>query len=166
MIESKKEVPYKYNRYRWLAREILEDYIYENLAEKIAQEIMDKIIESDEEDKLENETCLAVEIISKWARRGMIMGQVKEKYNTTRWYAYFGNLSLHTFFYPRHMYTRYKWKWMWTVDQIYIKALFRFIGLNYIFIKWQIFCYKSAYKEIEKKYPNVDNCIDYRELLK
>lgn len=166
MSEAKKEIPQKYRDLRWVARCVLEDLTYDNLAEKYANEIMNKMIEHDERDQLEHDTCLAVDIISKWARRGMIMGQLKEKYNTTRWYAYIGNLHFHSILYPRHMYSRYKYKWMWRFDCKYGYAIFKYTGLNWLLTKWQIFCYKSAYKEIDKKYPNVRNCIDHRELLK
>lgn len=119
-----------------------------------------------EEDQLEIDTCKAVEILGKWAVRGMIMGQIKEKYGTTRWYAYFGNLNFHTLFYPRYMFNQFKYDWMWAFDCKYGSQIFEYTGLNWLFIKWQIFCYRQAYKEVKRKYPKVHNCIDYKELLK
>lgn len=153
------------SEYTWVIKQELEGLTYKNLAEKYADIIADKIIEYEVQEKLEYDTCKAVSILNKWAIRGMIMGQIKEKYNTTRWYAYIGNLNFHSILYPRHMYSRYKYKWMWRFDCKYGYSIFRYTGLNWILTKWQIFCYKSAYREVEKKYPNVKNCIDHRELL-
>ena len=151
--------------YIWVIKNELEELTYKNLAEKYAEKIVIALEEYEKQEQLENDTCAAVSIIDKWARRGMIMGQVKEKYNTTRWYAYIGNLNFHSILYPRHIYSRYKYNWMWEFDCNYGYAIFKYTGLNWLLTKWQIFCYRQAYKEIQKKYPNVRNCIDHTELL-
>lgn len=104
-------------------------------------------------------------IFEKWARRGRIMGQIKEKYDTTRWYPYFGNLTVHDIFYPRYMYNQFKWDWLWKLS-CHSNSFFKYTGIEWIYVKWQIFCYKMAYKECFKKYPNFkDHCISYPELL-
>ena len=130
-------------------------------SKQIAKEILDLI----EQDEIDTQVCMATHVLEKWARRGMISGQIKEKYGTTRWYAYFGNLNFHTLFYPRHMFNRFKYKWMWTFDIYYGSQIFKYTGLNWLFVKWQVFCYRQAYKEVKRKYPKARNCIDHKELL-
>lgn len=103
-------------------------------------------------------------IIEKWAVRGMIMGQTKEKYLSTRWYAYLGiDLDLNTIFYPRHMYYRFP-RWTHPINN-FSKYIFKYTGVQFLFVKWQVFCYRQAYHEILRKYPNVDHCIDHEEIL-
>lgn len=106
----------------------------------------------------------SLDIIEKWADRGRIMGQTKEKYLSTRWYAYLGTeLGLNTIFYPRHMYYRFP-KWTYPIDSA-IKSIFKYTGIQYLFVKWQVFCYRQAYKEVLRKYPKVDHSIDHEEIL-
>jgi hypothetical protein len=107
----------------------------------------------------------SIDIFHKWARRGMIMGQIKEKYYSTRWYAYLGTaLSLHSIFYPQHIYNRFP-KWLHKLDYKVFIPFFRYTGMSYLFGKWQVFCYKQAYKEVLTKYPHVDHCINFEELV-
>lgn len=109
----------------------------------------------------------ALDIIHKWAKRGMICGQIKEKYDSTRWYASFGGFdgpwSLHDFFYPGHYY--YRWP-NWTRKLNRLTALFfKYTGLGKLIIKWQQYCYSQAYYEVLTNCPVVDHCIDYKELV-
>lgn len=106
--------------------------------------------------------CL--EIFYKWARRGFISGQIKEKYDTTRWYANFGIWGLHGIFYPRHSY--YRWPaWTWNLNELSQKIM-NYTGFMWLVIKWQKFSYASAYKECFKLYPEFKNhCIDYPEFI-
>lgn len=108
--------------------------------------------------------CL--EIFEKWATRGRIRGQIEDKYGSTRWYAYFGYLTIHDIFYPRHYYNQFKWKWLWVLS-CHSNPFFKYTGIEWLYIKWQIFCYRSAYAECFKKFPQFKNhAIDYSELLK
>lgn len=110
-----------------------------------------------------NQLNESLKIIDKWAKIGMIMGQTKEKYGSTRWYVYFGNLSVHKLFYPQYFY--YQWpKWTSRLNN-YSEDFFKLIGLNALFIKYQVWCYRKAYHEILVKYKVVDHCIDCDELL-
>jgi len=107
----------------------------------------------------------SLDVFEKWASRGLIMGQIKEKYDTTRWYAYLSTeLELHTLFYPRHMYNRFP-NWLRKLDRAIFRPFFKYTGINIVFRKWQYFCYIQAYKEVLTKYPDVQHCINYTEIL-
>lgn len=107
----------------------------------------------------------SLDVFDKWASRGLIMGQIKEKYDTTRWYAYLSTeLSLHTLCYPGHYYNRFS-KWLRTLDRYVFSPIFKYTGINIVFRKWQYFCYVQAYKEVLTKYPDVQHCINYTEIL-
>lgn len=95
----------------------------------------------------------AINILSKWAARGMIMGQIKEKYGSARWYAYFGRLSLHTLVYPRFMYRQFP-KWLWALDINYIAPVLQFF-FGKLFVKYQIWAYNKGYQEALKTYPHL-----------
>lgn len=111
--------------------------------------------------------CDSLDIMYKWAKRGSIRGQIKDKYDSTRWYASFGGFeypwSLHDFFYPGHYY--YRWP-SWTRKLNQLSALFfKYTGLGALIIKWQMYCYSKAYEEILQIAPDVDHCIDHEILL-
>lgn len=112
-----------------------------------------------------NQLCECLNILEKWARRGGISGQIKEKYDTTRWYPYFGHVTIHSLIYPRYIYNKFKWKWLWKLS-VYSNSFFVRTGIEWLVVKWQIFCYKQAYKECFKKYPNFrSHAISHTELL-
>lgn len=101
-------------------------------------------------------------VFYKWARRGMIVGQIKEKYYTTRWYANLNsNFSLNDVFYPCHYYVRIPW-WLHRISS----KVFKYTGVSWLIFKWRVYCYKQAYKEVLSKYPKVRHCINFVELLK
>lgn len=106
--------------------------------------------------------CL--EIFYKWAARGFILGQIKEKYDTTRWYATFSTWGIHTFFYSGHYY--YRWpKWTWRLNEFSEKVM-NYTGITYLIIQWQKYCYRQAYLECFKKYPEFKNhCINWTEIV-
>jgi hypothetical protein len=115
--------------------------------------------------KLYSDICDSLDIFYKWASRGFIMGQIKDKYDTTRWYAHLsGGLSLHTLCYPRHYYNRFP-KWLNKIDRYVFEPIFKYTGINIVFRKWQYFCYTQAYKEVLTKFPDVQHCINYTEIL-
>lgn len=115
--------------------------------------------------ELENDLYDSLWIFEKWAGRGLIMGQIKEKYDTTRWYAYLSTeLSLHKFLYPRHYYNQFP-KWLNKLDRYVFSPIFKYTGINIVFRKWQYFCYTQAYKEVLTKYPDVQHCINYTEII-
>lgn len=106
-----------------------------------------------------------LEIFHRWAKRGLIMGQIKEKYNSSRWYAYLGTLlSLHILIYPGYYFNQFP-KWLQKLDTNFFIPFFKYSGISYLFGKWQFFCYKQAYKEVLTKYPHLDHCIDHQELV-
>lgn len=101
--------------------------------------------------------CDALDIFYKWSRRGMIMGQIKEKYDTTRWYAYLStSFSLNDIFYPGHYYYRLP-NWCRYIDKYFLNPLFgRLVG------KWRVYCYRQAYLECANKLgPMPNHCIDH-----
>lgn len=105
----------------------------------------------------------SLDIFYKWAKRGFITGQIKEKYDSTRWYASFYIWGLHTFFFPGHYY--YRWpKWTWELNEFSSKIM-KYTGIEWLVLKWQIFCYRKAYHEVLTKYPDIDHCIDHDTLL-
>lgn len=107
----------------------------------------------------------SLEIFEKWAIRGLIAGQIKEKYDTTRWYAYFTcELSLHDLIYPRHYFIRFP-IWLYKLDCIIFKPFFRYTRISRLFTKWQFYCYSQAYKEVLTKYPDILHAIDHPELI-
>lgn len=110
----------------------------------------------------------AIDILAKWARRGLIMGQIKEKYGTARWYAYIGGLSLHTLIYPRYIYSQFP-KWLWKLDIKYIKPVLQFF-FEKAFRKYQMWAYNKGYQEAMKTYPHLRAEIlcsaDHLELIK
>jgi hypothetical protein len=110
-----------------------------------------------DEVNLQNDKCL--QIFYKWAKRGRIVGQIKEKYHTTRWYAQLGPyFTWNDVFYPCHYYIKTP-KWLRRLDFVFLPFL-PLIG------KWRVYCYKNAYKECLKKYPLARHAIDYKELIK
>jgi hypothetical protein len=115
--------------------------------------------------KQERDLCDSLDVFEKWASRGLISGQIKEKYNTTRWYAYLsGEFSLHNIFYPGHYYNRFP-KWLRNLDRYVFMPIFKYTGINIIVRKWKYYCYTQAYKEVLTKYPDVQHCINYTEIL-
>lgn len=115
--------------------------------------------------EIENDFCDSLDVFEKWASRGLIVGQIKEKYNTTRWYAYLSaEFSLHNIFYPRHYYNRFP-TWLCNLDRYVFMPIFKYTGINIIVRKWKYFCYAQAYKEVLTKYPNVQHCINYTEII-
>lgn len=115
--------------------------------------------------KQERDIYDSLDVFHKWASRGLIMGQIKEKYDTTRWYAYLsGDLCLHTIFYPGHYYNRFP-KWLRKIDDNIVSLIFYYTGMTYLFRKWQYYCYTQAYKEVLTKYPDVQHCINYTEII-
>lgn len=107
--------------------------------------------------------CL--DIFDKWAKYGSIMGQIKDKYGQTRWYAYIGTrITLNTIFYPRYMFNQMP-KWTYWFDYNVFQPIVNFL-FGKLFIKWQVFCYVQAYKECFKKYPKYNfHSIDHTELI-
>ncbi len=101
----------------------------------------------------------------RYARLG---GQVKEKFGTIRFYAQFGNLSLHGLIYPGYHYIRFP-DWLYKLDTKVISPCLRFF-LERIFRWWQAKVYNYAYQKALKKYPHlyeeITCCADYIELIK
>jgi len=116
-------------------------------------------------DSLYKAECYISSFCKRWGKLG---GQSKEKHGTLRFYANFGSLNLHTLIYPGYVYSQFP-KWLWRIDILYISRFLQKIGLNKLFIKWQVFIYRSAYIKACKKWPNIQPEIlcnmDYPELL-
>jgi len=110
----------------------------------------------------------AVELISSFSRRwGRLGGQSKEKYGTVRFYAIFGNLSLHTLIYPGYAYNQFP-KWLWVFDLCYIGPFLNAV-VGGMFTRWQVVVYRKAYQKAIKKWPHLRDEIlsaaDYEEFL-
>lgn len=92
----------------------------------------------------------------------------KEKYGTLRLTAYFGELSLHSLFYPGYIYNQMP-KWLWNLDCNYIRPFFEKTRLNYLFVKWQQKVYNYSYQLALRKYPHLRDEIlqdcDYPEFV-
>lgn len=103
----------------------------------------------------------SLDIFYKWSKRGMIQGQIKEKYDTTRWYAFIvSDFSFNDVFYPGHIYYRLP-NWVRRVDEHFLTPVFG--GLVY---KWRQFCYRRAYLECAKKLgPMTNHCIDHEQFF-
>lgn len=103
------------------------------------------------------------------ARWGRFSGQTKEKYGTVRFYAYLGNISLHSLLYPEYVYSQFKWHWLWKLDIDYISPFLNFC-FGKIFYKWQSKVYNHAYQKCLKKYPHLRKeilcCADWSDLIK
>jgi hypothetical protein len=102
----------------------------------------------------------ALNIFYKWAKRGMIIGQIKEKWGDTRWYAHLTyDFSLNDIFYPMHYYYRLP-KWCRFIDYYFLTPVFgKLIG------KWRVYCYRQAYLECAKKFGPLDHCMDHEEVF-
>lgn len=110
--------------------------------------------------QLNNDINDSLNIFHKWANRGMIVGQIKEKYYTTRWHARLNTgFSLNDIFYPCHYYYRLP-NWCRYIDDYLLTPVF-----GVLVCKWRVYCYRQAYHLVLTKYPNVDHCIDYDEVL-
>jgi hypothetical protein len=89
----------------------------------------------------------------RWGRLG---GQSKEKYGTLRFYAQFGNLSLHGLCLPG--WYNYGWfpGWLITLDQKVITPFLNKIPfLHEVFFWWQRKVYSHAYWKAMKKHPHL-----------
>ena len=109
-----------------------------------------------------NDAC---DIFYKWAHRGHIKGQIKEKYDTTRWYAHLteDQWPIHSTFKPIHMY--YYWpKWMMKIDNFFGRYIVNPI-FGKLIVKWKIYCYRQAYLECARKLGPLDHCIDHDDLF-
>lgn len=108
------------------------------------------------EDNLEN-SCT---IFYKWAKRGKIVGQIKTKYDTTRWYAnLYNTLSVNDFFYPMHYYYKVP-DWCRYIDHYFLTPIFgKLMG------KWRKFCYRQAYIECGKKFGPLEHVMDWDDLF-
>lgn len=125
--------------------------------------ILDKNVNITTDRYVDNAAANIQLFCNKWGRLG---GQAKEKYNTVRFYAIFGWLSLHTLVYPGYVYIKFP-KWLrWLDDNLITQLLNPFERL---FIKWQEFVYRKAYKRAIDKYPhiryNIINSADRSDLL-
>jgi hypothetical protein len=109
---------------------------------------------------MDNGLELSCDIFYKWAKRGMIIGQIKTKYDTTRWYAYLNNeFSLNDIFYPMHIYYRLP-NWCRYIDEYFLTPVF-----GYLIYKWRCYCYRQAYLECARLYGPLDHCMDRQELF-
>ena len=97
------------------------------------------------------------EVFYKWARRGLIVGQIKTKYDTTRWYAMLNNeFSVNDIFYPMHYYYKVP-DWCRYIDRYFLTPI--------LVYKWRVYCYRQAYIECGKKYGPLEHCMDRDELF-
>lgn len=101
--------------------------------------------------------------ISRWGRIGV--SQTKEKFGTVRVYCYFGFDSVHGLIWPRHCWI-HEW-WPYRLDLLMSSLLSKI--LNTIFLPYQRFIYRLAYKRAIKKYPHlrdeIFSCADFGEIL-
>ena len=106
----------------------------------------------------------SLDVLEKWSRRGLIGGQIKEKYWTTRWYACLsGWINLHSIFYPKYVYNQFP-HWLRLFDYHVGQPVLTFM-FGKLIGKWRVFCYRQAYLECNRLYPKAIHCIDYPELF-
>lgn len=106
----------------------------------------------------------ACDIFYKWAYRGRISGQIKEKYGTIRWYAYLNSkFSLNDIFYPCHMYYRFP-LWVRKIDDFvftyFINPLF-----GKLIYKYRVYCYRQGYLECVAKLGPLPHSMDHDDLF-
>jgi hypothetical protein len=114
------------------------------------------------------------EFCKKWARINVL--QTKEKYGTARVYCSFtGFPNIHNIIWPSYYYIQWRafsWfgKVMEFVDTKIVDNIIYYSGINYIFVPYQKFIYRLAYKRAMKKYPHIKAEIkhgaNWDELLK
>lgn len=99
----------------------------------------------------------------RWGRLG---GQYKEKYGTVRFYARFGDLSLHGLIYPGYVYYQFP-KWLVRVDLAIRTPLHFCLGHLFTWIQHRV--YSRAYRNALKLWPHLQAEIlcnaDYPELI-
>lgn len=121
----------------------------------------------------------AADYIGQFCRRwGFItVSQTKEKYGTARVYVSFsGCPNMHNIFWPSHHYIRWEQylgkfgEVLYWIDNKIVDNIIYYSGINYIFVPYQRFIYRLAYKRAFKKYPHIKKEIkhgcDFPELLK
>jgi len=100
-------------------------------------------------------------------RIGRIGGQLKEKYDSIRFYAEFGPLSLHNLIYPGDHYRQFGPR-LYKLDER-LEVVFKYTGLNMLFVLWQKFWYRAGYRIALRRYPHIRREIassaDYPELF-
>lgn len=103
-------------------------------------------------------------------RIGRVGGQIKEKYGTLRYYAHFGNFDMHNLFYPGYVYVKLPRWFHYYFEEKFLKPIYKWSGLNWLFSKWQVFWYSFAYNKACKKHPHIVNEIlgtaDHPQLIK
>ena len=99
----------------------------------------------------------AIDTIYWWTRHiGRFGGQLKEKYGSVRFYAFFSDGTLYSLVKPGYYY--YHWpKWVRWIDYNIIRTVAIYIGLLYIIHKWQRFIYRVAYKRAVDRNPHLRN---------
>lgn len=111
----------------------------------------------------------AAHYIGNFCRRWAFLGGLsKEKYGTVRFYAHFGELSLHSLVYPGYYYNQFP-QWLWKLDCNLIEPVLTFL-FGRIFFTWQRAVYSIAYRRACKKWPHLQAEIlsgaDYPEYIK
>ena len=112
----------------------------------------------------------AIEIIWWWSTKiGRFGGQIKEKYGTLRFYAFFSDGTLYSVCKPGYYY--YRWPHQVHKFDLYvIRRITNFLGIRWLITRWQYFIYNLAYQRAIKKYPHIREEIlqnaDYLELIK
>jgi hypothetical protein len=100
-------------------------------------------------------------------RIGRVGGTLKEKYGSIRFYVDFGPLSLHNLIYPGYHYRQFGPK-LYRIDER-LETVFKYTGLNTLFVLWQKFWYKAGYRIALRRYPHIRLEIaasaDYPELF-
>ena len=114
-----------------------------------------------------DELYKAIDIIYNMTRRyGRFGGQIKEKYGTLRFYAFFYAGGLYALIKPGYYYCHWP-KWIWHLDCLMQarqpKWTIRLIR------KWQHYIYRKAYDKAVAKFPHILTeiviCADYEQLL-
>lgn len=91
-----------------------------------------------------------------WIKYGRIACMTKEKYGTFR--DQLGGLwdgSLHSLIYPGYFRVMF-WSWFyWNVDFLIIRKLSYYLGLVWLFQKYQAAVYNYAVQQVCKRYPKI-----------
>jgi hypothetical protein len=110
-------------------------------------------------------------IMYKYARTiGRVGGDIKEKYGSLRFYVHFSEFSMQSLFYPGYCYIQFPRWFHFGLEYKFLKYIYKYTGLNCLFLKWQLFWYSYAYNKACKTYPHIVDeilcCADHPELIK
>ena len=104
-----------------------------------------------------------------WERCGRIGSHGKEKYGTFRHHVYFWDGGLHGLIWPGYV-RIVNGLLYWYIDEYVVKPFTKFIGIHWLFLRWQGFIYNLALQRMCSRFPAItDELIldsDYPTLIR